>query len=70
MNGEKVGRKIIDLFVVFVIAIVVISAGYMIVESLIKTVPLWIQVIFVGLLVAFVYAIKDQVIEFIKNIGK
>ena len=52
------------------IAIVVIYAGFSIVASLIKIVPLWIQVIFGGLLVAFVYAIREQVTEFIKNIGK
>ncbi|MFZ2412226.1 MAG: hypothetical protein WAW23_11690 [Candidatus Methanoperedens sp.] len=69
-NGDKAGDKIIDLFRVFVIGIIVIYAGFTIVESLIKTVPLWIQVIFGGLLVAFVYAIREQVIEFIKNIGK
>lgn len=69
-TGDNVGDKLIELFRVFVIAIVIIYAGFSIVESLIKTVPLWIQVIFGGLLVVFVYAVRDQVIEFIKNIGK
>ncbi|MFZ3058525.1 MAG: hypothetical protein WA102_02195 [Candidatus Methanoperedens sp.] len=69
-KGDKAGDKIIDLFGVFAIAIVVIYAGFSIVDSLIKTVPLWIQVIFGGLLVAFVYAIREEVIEYIKNIGK
>ncbi len=69
-KGDNVGDKLIELFRVFVIAIVIIYAGFSIVESLIKTVPLWIQVIFGGLLVVFVYAVRDQVIEFIKNIGK
>ncbi len=66
-TGYDAGDKLIKLFQVFVIAIVVIYAGFSIVASLISTVPLWIQVVFGGLLAAFVYAIRDQVMEFIKK---
>jgi hypothetical protein len=69
-KDDKAEDKLTELFRVFLIAIFVIYAGFVMVESLIKTVPLWIQVIFGGLLVVFVYAVRDQVIEFIKSIGK
>lgn len=66
-KADEPDVKIIRLFQVFAIAIVVIYAGFSIVDSLIKTVPLWIQVVFGGLLVVFVYAVREQVKEFIKG---
>jgi mannose/fructose/N-acetylgalactosamine-specific phosphotransferase system component IIC len=69
-KGDNVENKLMEIFRVFVIAIIIIYGGYSIVESLIKTVPLWIQVPLGGLLVAFVYAVKNQVFEFIQNTGK
>lgn len=68
--GNDLGDAFINLFRVFVIAVVVIYGLYAIVAALIPTVPLWIQVVFGGLLAAFVYSIRDQIMEHLKNIGK
>lgn len=68
-RGDRAG-KLIEIFQVFAIGIIIIYAGFLIVDSLIGDVPFWIQIIFGGLLIIFVYAIRDQVIDFIKNIGK
>jgi hypothetical protein len=62
---SKDASRVIERFKVFAIGIVVIYAGFSIVDSLIKTVPLCIQVIFGVLLVAFVYSIREQINDFI-----
>ena len=69
-ESNDLGDSFINLFRVFAIAVVVIYGLYAIVAALIPTVPLWIQVVFGGLLAVFVYSIRDQIMEHIKNIGK
>lgn len=69
-KGDKAVDELIDAFRVLVVAAIVIYAGYAIIESLIKNIPLWIELVLALLLVAFVYAVRDKVLQFIKGITK
>lgn len=66
-KGDKAIDEIIDKFRVIVVAIVVIYAAFAIIESLIKNIPFWMQIIFGGLFVLFVYSVRDTTKEFIKK---
>lgn len=69
-KGDKAVDDIIDAFRVLMVGAVVIYAGFAIIGSLIKDVPLWIEIVLGGLLVIFVYAVRDKVQQFIKNLVK
>lgn len=67
---DRTAEKMIDTFRVFFIGIVLIVVAFLAVNALIKDIPIWIQIIIWGLLVAFVYAIRDTVKDFIESFLK
>lgn len=69
-KGDKAIDEIVDKFRVFVIAVIVIYAAFAILGSLIKDIPFWLQIVIGGLFVLFVYSIRDNAKEYIKNITK
>ncbi len=67
---ERIAEQMIDTFRVFFIGIVLIVVAVLAVNALIKDMPIWIQIIIWGLLVAFVYAIRNTVKNFIEDFLK
>lgn len=68
--GDASIDKLIDAFRIVAVGAILIFAMYSIIESILSQVPIWIKYILYGLLVFFVYLMRDKVIEFTKNILK
>lgn len=71
-EGDKAVDKLVDAFRVFFVGAVLIVVAYLVIKSLLQTagLPSWIIYIIIGLLVFFVYIMRDKVIEFTKKILK
>jgi hypothetical protein len=69
-KGDKAIDDIIDKFRVFMIAVILIYVAFAIIGSLIKDIPFWMQIILGSLFVLFVYSVRDNAKEFIKNLSR
>ena len=70
--GDQAVDKLIDAFRVVVVGVVLIIAAWGILEQILTDtgISVWIKYIVYGLIVFFIYLIRDKVIEFTKSILK